>query len=78
MISRIKSEPVAFFGGLQALWLAVLTLANAFEWWSWSDAQTAAVTGVWTAVTVLVTWLIRGQVTPVSSLSDGSLNAPPG
>lgn len=70
MISRIKSEPVAFFAGLQAVWLAVLTLANAFEWWSWSDTQTAAITGVWTAVTVLVAWLVRASVTPV--------NAPPG
>ena len=65
MLSRIRNEPVAFVGVLQSIWLAVLTLANVFEWWSWSDDQTAAVTGVWLAVTALVTWLVRGSVSPV-------------
>lgn len=65
MWSRIRSEPVAFFGLVQTLWLAVLTLANVFGWWEWSDEQTAAVTAVWTAVTAIVTWAVRSQVTPV-------------
>ena len=70
MLSRIRNEPVAFVGTLQTLWLALLTLANVFEWWSWSDTQTAAVTGVWTALTALVTWLVRGSVEPVPTPSD--------
>ena len=70
MLTRLRNEPVAFVGTLQTLWLALLTLANVFEWWSWSDAQTAAVTGVWTALTALVTWLVRGSVSPVPSSSD--------
>lgn len=63
----IRREPVAFVGALQALFLAVLTLANVFGWWEWSDDQTAAVTGLWLAVTALVTFLLRGAVSPTPS-----------
>lgn len=66
MLSRIKSEPVAFVGALQSLWLAVLTLSNVFDWWSWSDDQTAAVSGIWLAATALLTFLVRGSVSPTA------------
>lgn len=81
-MSQIKkllhNEPVAFFGALQTLWLAVLALAAAFSWWTWSDPQQAAVSGVWAAVTALLTFLIRGRVTPsdpVDRTSTGSTDS---
>lgn len=60
-----KREPVAFFGGLQGVWLATLIAAGAFDWWYWTDDQKIAVNGIWLAVTGFVTFLVRGKVTPV-------------
>lgn len=68
MIKRIKSEPVAFFGSLQVVLLAVFTLAALFDWWTWSEDQQAGVLALWAAVTAFLTYLIRGSVTPTNSL----------
>lgn len=68
MLTKIKQEPVAFLGGLQAAWLAALTLGNVFSWWTWSDEQTAAVTGAWTAATALAVFFLRRDVTPSAKL----------
>lgn len=65
---RIRKEPVAFVGVLNTLWLAILTLANVFNWWVWDDTQTAAVTAVWTALSGLATWLVRSNVSPTTAL----------
>ena len=77
MLTRIKTSPVPFFGAVQGVWLAVLTLAAAFEWWEWSQAQNAAVSGVWLAATGLVTWLLTGKtayaVTPVENPKNNEL-----
>lgn len=66
IIERIKKYPVAFFGVLQGLWLAVLTAAAAFDWWTWTQDQEVAVNGIWLAVTAFAFWVLTGKVTPVS------------
>jgi len=77
MLNRIKSSPVPFFGLLQGLWLATLTLAAAFEWWQWSSDQEAAVSAGWLALTGVATWLLTGKtsfaVTPVENPKDNDL-----
>ena len=65
-MSIIKKEPVAFFGLLQAALTAVVTLLVAFNAWHPTDDQIAAVLGVYTAATVIATFLIRGGVSPTA------------
>jgi len=64
-VSRIKAEPVAFAGLLTALVTALIALAVGFEWVTWTETQIALVLGVWAAITAVLTFLVRGQVTPV-------------
>lgn len=66
-MSLIKREPVAFFGLLQVALLAVVTALTAFEVWSPTDAQLAALTAVYAAVTAIVVAFIRGSVSPTTN-----------
>lgn len=66
-MSTIKQYPVAIFGSLQTLLLAVLTLLSAFEVWTPSDTQRAAILGVWAALTALITTFVHKNVTPVAT-----------
>lgn len=64
------NEPVAFFGGLQGILLAVFVLARVFHWWVWSTDQQTAVMALWAAVTAFLTWVIRQAVTPNSRVAS--------
>jgi uncharacterized YccA/Bax inhibitor family protein len=66
-------EPVVFnsavTNAVKALVLSLVTLALAFEWVSWTDAQIAAVLGVITAASVVLSAVVsaftRQKVSPV-------------
>lgn len=66
-MSLIKREPVAVFGSFQTVLLAIVAALAAFEVWSPTDAQLAALTAVYAALTALVTMFIRGKVSPSES-----------
>ncbi len=59
-----KSEPTT----VQAAVQAVLAMGLVFGWWHWSVQQTGAVVGV---VAVLLSLVVRAQVTPTYSLKGG-------
>lgn len=61
----IRREPVAFFGLLQAVLLALVTVLIVFEVWSPTDQQIAALTALYVAVTAVATFFLRGRVSPV-------------
>jgi hypothetical protein len=65
-MSRIKAEPVAFAGLLTALVTAIIALLIGFEIVNWTEVQVGLILGVWSAVMAIVTFLVRGQVTPIS------------
>ncbi len=58
-------EPVAIAGAVQALLVATFSLARLFEWWHWSDEQTAGVGLLYVAFVGVLTAITRGKVTPV-------------
>lgn len=58
-------EPVAVAGAIQALLVAVFSLANLFDWWHWSDEQTAGVGLLYVAFVGVLTAITRGKVAPV-------------
>ena len=64
-MSRIKAEPVAFAGLLTAVVTALIALAVGFGWVSWTETQIGLILGLWAAVMAVVTFFVRGQVTPV-------------
>lgn len=64
-MDKIKAEPVAFAGLLTALVTAVIALAIGFEWVSWTETQVALILGVWSAIVAILTFIVRGSVTPV-------------
>jgi hypothetical protein len=68
-MNLIQREPVAVAGGIELLIKAVAGLGFAFDWFSWSDAQLAAVLLVESAVFGLVFLLVRGNVTPTGGTS---------
>jgi hypothetical protein len=65
MIDRIKAEPVVFAGLLTALVTALMGLAVGFEWVTWDSTQQGLILAVWAAFIAILTFLIRGKVTPV-------------
>jgi len=64
-MDKIKAEPVAFAGLLTALVTAFIALAIGFEWVSWTETQVALILGVWSAIVAILTFIVRGSVTPV-------------
>ena len=56
-----KTEPTTIQAALQA----VIAMGLVFGWWHWSVTQTGAVVGM---VAVLLSLLVRTQVTPTYSL----------
>lgn len=75
-----EREPVLFNSvvadGLKTLVLALISLALAFEWIAWSDAQVAAVLAVAAAVFALISGansvLTRDKVTPLTNPRDNT------
>jgi hypothetical protein len=77
-----QAEPVAWIASIinsiKTLVLALIALALAFDWVSWSNQQNAAVLGVVAAGFVLISSLatafLRQKVTPVASprAADGT------
>ena len=65
-MNTIKQYPVAVFGGLQTLLLAVLAVLSAFNVWTPTDVQRAALLGLWAAITALVSTFIHKNVSPVA------------
>ena len=77
--SRMRDqEPVLVNAGIsnavKTLVLAVIALALAFEWVTWTDAQVAAVLGVVAAGFVVLSSVLsistRANVTPLSNPRD--------
>lgn len=62
LIVWFRTEPTTF----QALIQSVIALGLVFSWWHWSTTQTGAVTGL---AAVLLSLVVRSQVTPTYSLS---------
>ena len=67
----MNNEPVATTAAIQVLIVAVLALNSAFGWAEFSDAQTAAILGVYGALTLVLAAFTRGKVTPVDSDTSG-------
>jgi hypothetical protein len=71
-ITWADREPVALISSLESgartVVLAILTMALAFNWISWTDEQNAAVLGVIAAsfvlISAVVTPFVRQKVTP--------------
>ncbi len=64
IVKWVRQESAAF----QALVLAFIALGIAFQWWTWSNAQTGAVVGI---VAALLGMFVRSQVTPLVRPMDG-------
>lgn len=60
-------EPVAIAGAVQALITAVIALLVAFNAWHPTDDQIAAVMGIYAALIVVITTIVRSKVTPTTS-----------
>lgn len=63
-MSIIKREPVAVAAAFDGIVKAVLAVLIGFEAVHWSEAQTALVLGLETAVVAFVMLLVRSSVTP--------------
>ncbi len=63
-MSFIQREPVAFFGGLQVVFMSLFGVLAAFNVWSPTDVQVGAVTAAYAALTGFITFLVRQSVTP--------------
>lgn len=69
---NMTTEPVATTAAIQVLIVAVLALNSAFGWASFTDGQTAAILGVYAALTLVLASVTRGKVSPVDpASSDG-------
>jgi len=64
-MSVLRREPVAFFGGLQGVLLAVISLLISFNAWNPSTDQVGQIGLVYVAITGFVTFLVRQSVSPV-------------
>lgn len=64
MRNLIRTEPVLFFGGLQAVLMSVIGLLTAFNAWNPSDVQIGAVTAAYATLTAFITFLVRQSVSP--------------
>ena len=74
ILDFIKNEPVAFGGFVMSLFQAVIGLLIAFNV-NLTQAQQAsifALVGVMVTFTILMSTIIRGEVTPVSNPRDNS------
>lgn len=60
----MTTEPVALSDALKSLLLAVIAALVAFEVWQPTEAQTAAMLGLFAALNILVSAFVRRQVTP--------------
>lgn len=63
-MNLLRREPVALFGALQALLVAVWGVVGAFTGASLTDEQIAALAALWAALTGAVTLLVRSRVSP--------------
>lgn len=61
--SGIKRWPASTFGYVQSLLVAAVGVSSAFNVWTPTDAQVAALATLWTAATVLATIGVRRNVT---------------
>jgi len=61
----MRNEPVAVFAAIQAAIISVIGFGEAFNAWELSDAQTAAVTGLWVTLTAVYAAVVRSKVSPV-------------
>lgn len=89
MWTRIKFEPVAFWGLLSAVAVATLALLLAFDVITVTEEQIALILGLFAALGSVLTFLIRGIVTPIGNpknkvgnplvpLEGDSADTPPG
>jgi len=62
----IASEPVAVAGAVQVLIGSIIALLVAFDIWSPTEAQTAAIFAVYTAIVTVLTVVVRSRVSPVA------------
>ena len=60
----LTTEPVALWGSLQIVMGALLTLGAAFNWFVITTDQQIALGSVYTAITGVVTFMVRGTVQP--------------
>ncbi len=67
MWTRIKSESVAFCGLLSAVAVATLALLLAFDLITVTEEQTALILGLFAALGSVLTFLVRGIVTPIAN-----------
>ena len=67
-----KTEPVAMFGMIQGVLLALVVVLTAFDLWSPTDDQIAALSALYVAVTAVATAILRGRVSPVDGGSGGA------
>lgn len=74
MGSRIKAEPVVFWGLLEGVGIAVLGLLALFEVVTLTEAQTGGVLLAIAAVGAVFAFLVRGQVTPIADPRDKAGN----
>lgn len=63
-----SNEPVAIGAAIQGLIAAVLAILTAFEVWTPTEAQTAAIFGLWVALTAVIAIVVRAKVTPTSAI----------
>jgi len=62
----IANEPVAVAGAVQILIGSVIALLVAFDVWSPTESQTAAIFGLYAAIVAVITVLVRSRVSPVA------------
>lgn len=66
-MNLFRREPVAVFGAIQTILLALVTVLVSFDVWSPTDEQIAALTAFYVAVTGLAVMFLRGRVSPTEA-----------